>query len=141
MPINTRRVITGGFAAGVALIILNILVQFAVGERIQHDMNAWIPGSADRMKMSGAAIAAGIAMKFVIGIVLIWFYAAVRPRFGPGPRTAFFVAISVWILGAIFFSDFPLMGMISVASYVMLEVMQLVSLLIAALLGAWVYKE
>lgn len=100
-----------------------------------------MPGSTDRMNLSGAAIATGIVMKFIIGIILVWFYAAVRPRFGAGPRTAAYVAICVWILGAIFFSDFPLMGMISVLSYVILEVMQFLSFLVATLVGARIYTE
>jgi hypothetical protein len=141
MSINIRKVITGGLLAGVTIIIFNILGQFVLMDRIQHEMNTWIPGSVDRMNMGTGAIAVGIIMKFVIGIILIWFYAAIRPRFGSGPRTASYVAITVWILGAIFFSDFPLMGMISVASYALLEIMQLVTFLIATLVGASIYSE
>ncbi len=141
MPLNTRKVIIGGLAAGIVIIILNILAQFVLGDRVQHEMNAWMPGSADRMNMSVEAIAAGIVMKFIIGIILVWLYAAVCPRFGAGPRTASYVAVCVWILGAIFFSDFPLMGMISVLSYVILEVMQFLSFLAATLVGARIYTE
>lgn len=141
MPLNIRKVIIGGLVAGIVIIILNILVQFILGDRVQHEMNAWMPGSADRMNMSGAAIAVGIAMKFIIGIILVWIYAAVCPRFGSGARTAAYVAVCVWILGAIFFSDFPLMGMISVLSYVIIEAMQFFSLLVATLVGARVYTE
>jgi uncharacterized membrane protein len=141
MPLNTRKVITGGLVAGIVIIILNVLAQFVLGERVQQEMDAWMPGSADGMTMSVAAIAAGIIMKFIIGIILVWLYAAIRPRFGPGPRTASYVAVCVWILGAIFFSDFPLMGMISVLSYVILEVMQFLSFLVATLVGARIYTE
>jgi hypothetical protein len=141
MSINIRKVFTGGLLAGVIIIIFNILGQFVIMDRIQHEMNTWLPGSVDRMSMGTGAIAAGIIMKFVIGIILIWFYAAIRPRFGPGPRTASYVTITVWILGAIFFSDFPLMGMISVASYALLELMQLLTFLIATLVGASIYSE
>ena len=141
MFLNPRRVIAGGLLAGVIILILNVVAQFVLTDRVQHEMSAWIPGSADRMNMGADAIAAGILMKFLIGIILIWLYAAIRPRFGPGPRTASYVAITVWILGAIFFSDFPLMGMISIASYALLEIMQLVSLLVATLFGARIYSE
>ncbi len=141
MSINPRRVLTGGFLAGVVIIIFNILAQFVIMDRVQREMNAWTPGSADRMAMGAGAIAAGIMMKLAIGIILTWFYAAIRPRFGPGPRTASYVAITVWILGAIFFSDFPLLGMMSATSYALLEIMQLVTFLIATFVGARIYSE
>jgi hypothetical protein len=141
MSLNLRKVTIGGLLAGFVIIILNIVAQLVLMDRVLREMNTWIPGSADHMSMGAGAIAAGIIMKFVIGIILIWLYAAIRPRFGPGPRTASYVALIVWILGAIFFSDFPLMGMMSGASYALLEIMQLVTLLIATLVGAWIYTE
>ena len=141
MSLNSQKVIIGGLLAGVVIFIFNLLAQFILMDRVQQEMNTWIQGSTDQMSMSAGAIAAGIMMKFAIGIMLIWLYAAIRPRFGPGPRTASYVAIVVWILGAIFFSDFPLMGMMSVTSYLLLEIMQFVTLLIATLAGARFYSE
>lgn len=139
--LNTRRVIIGGLVAGIVIILLNILAQFVLVDSVQQEMSAGLPGSADTMTMSVAATAAGIVMKFIIGVILVWLYAAVRPRFGAGPRTAFYVAVCVWILGAIFFSDFLLLGMMSAFSYVILEVMQFLSFLAATLVGAWIYTE
>jgi hypothetical protein len=141
MSLNHRKVITGGLLAGIIIIIINILGQFVLIDRIQQEMNTWMQGSADRIIMGAGAIAAGIIMKLLIGIILIWFYAAIRPRFGPGPRTASYVAITVWILGAIYFSDFPLMGMMSVSSYALLEIMQFITFLIATLVGARIYSD
>jgi hypothetical protein len=41
-----------------------------------------------------------IAM-FLLGLELVWLYAAVRPRFGPGPRTALTVGIVIGVLSAL----------------------------------------
>jgi fatty acid desaturase len=38
-----------------------------------------------------------IAATFLIGFAAIWLYAAIRPRFGPGPRTAVIAGVAVWI--------------------------------------------
>ena len=141
MSINLRRVIPGGLVAGGVIIICNILAQFVLADRVKQEMNSWIPGSVDRMSIGVGVIAASLMMKFVIGIILIWVYAAIRPRFSPGPRTAAYVAIAVWILAAVFFSDFPLMGMMSVTSYILLETLQLFTFLIASLVGAKMYSE
>ncbi len=141
MAINSRKVLTGGLSAGLVLIVFNILAQFVLTGRVQHEMNAWIPGSADRITMGAGPIAAGIILKFVIGILLVWIYAAIRPRMGPGPRTASYAAIFVWTLGAIFFSDFPMMGMMSVLTYAILEMIQLVAFVSAIWVGARSYSE
>lgn len=141
MTINVKRVLIGGLAAGIVLIIINLFAQFMFGNRIRQDMNAWSPGLAERMTMTSAAIATGIILKFAIGILLIWCYAAIRLRFGPGPRTASYSALFVWILGGIFFSDYLMIGMMSTGTYIIVEAFQLLAVLLAAWTGGWIYSE
>ncbi len=139
--INVARIVSSGLLAGAVIIALNVVAQVVLSERLQHEMNAWMPGAADRMQASGAAVPAGIVMKLVIGMVLVWLYAAARPRLGPGPKTASLIALTVWLLAAIFFSDFPLTGMISWTTYAQLEALQLLAFLAAAWVGARLYRE
>lgn len=141
MPINLKKVLAGGVMAGVVLIILNSLAQFVLMNRFQQEMNSWIPGATEHMATGTGVVAAGLILKFVLGTLLIWLYAAIRPRFGAGPRTALYAAVFVWMLGAIFFSDIPMMGMISVVTYLMLEVLQLAAFFIAVWVGARAYSE
>lgn len=119
----------------------NVPAQLLLSERLRDETNAWLPGAADRMQAEGAATVIGLAMKLALGIGLVWLYATARPRLGPGPRTAIHMAVTMWLLGAIFFSDFALTEMISWTTYAMLEAMQLVAFLAAALAGAWVYRD
>jgi hypothetical protein len=139
--IDAPRTLIGGIAAGVVVIALNVPAQLVLGERVQNEMNAWMPGAAERMQASGTAFAAGVVMKLAIGVILVWLYAAARPRLGPGPKTASLMALTVWMLGAIYFSDFALIGMISWGTYGLLEAMQLLAFLAAALVGGWLYRE
>ncbi len=141
MSINFKRVLLGGFAAGIILVIINILVQIIFGNRMQQDVNAWMPGMTERISMSGTAIAFSLIMKFIIGILLIGCYAAIRPRFGPGPRTATYSALFVWVLGGIFFSDYLMIGMLSIGTYMIIEAFQLIAFLLAVLTGARMYTE
>ncbi|HSE60477.1 MAG TPA: hypothetical protein VLA99_17380 [Nitrospiraceae bacterium] len=30
----------------------------------------------------------------------LWLYAAIRPRFGAGPKTALYAGLGVWVLGS-----------------------------------------
>jgi hypothetical protein len=139
--INIANVLTGGLLAGVVIIVLNLAAQLVLGARVQEEMNAWMQGAAARMQPGAAAAAAGLAMKVVIGTILVWLYAVARVRFGSGPKTALRVAVAVWLLAAIFFSDFVLTGMISWTTYALLEGLQLLAFGAAALAGSWLYRE
>ncbi len=141
MSINWKKVLAGGVLAGVVLIILNLLAQFLLMSRFQQEMNSWIPGATERMATGTGVVAVGLILKFVLGTLLVWLYAAIRPRFGAGPRTALYAAVFVWLLGAIFFSDIPMIGMMSVGTYAILELLQLTAFFIAVWIGAWTYSE
>ena len=45
---------------------------------------------------------------FLLGIVAVWLYAAIRPRFGPGPKTAAMAGLAVWFIYSGSFADFHL---------------------------------
>ncbi len=141
MTISLKKLLAGGLTAGIVLIIINLVAQVLLGSRIQKDMDAWIPGLANRITMSTSAVAAGIILKLGIGILLVWLYAVIRPRFGPGLRTAFYSALFVWILGAIYFSDYLMIGMMSVGTYIILEVIQLSGFLLAVWIGGHICSE
>ncbi len=141
MKMNVGKIIAGGLLAGIILIVINVLAQLVLAERVWNEMNAWVPGSSARLPSGSAAVATGVVLKLVIGVLLVWLYAAIRPRFGPGARTATYAAIVVWILGGILFSDFVLTGMISGTTYVLLEGFQLAGLLLASVVGARMYSE
>ena len=36
---------------------------------------------------------------FAMGIAAVWLYAAIRTRFGPGPRTAVLAGFAYWVIG------------------------------------------
>ena len=140
--INLGKTLTSGLVAGAIIIAANVAAQFVLGGRVQRDMDAWLPGAAAQMQPTDtAAIVAGLVMKFVIGTILVWLYAAARVRLGPGPKTASLIAVAVWLLAAIFFSDFALTGMMSWSTYAMLEGLQLVAFVVAGVAGAWLYRE
>src|SRR2546428_12370228 len=46
--------------------------------------------------MSGSAILLFVIFDFLFGIFLIWLCAAIRPRFGAGPRTAVLAGFAIW---------------------------------------------
>ena len=46
--------------------------------------------------VGGSAIGGFVIITFLVGIITVWLYAAIRPRFGPGPGTAVIAALVVW---------------------------------------------
>lgn len=48
--------------------------------------------------IGASAIAVFLLYAFALGLVLVWLYAAIRPRFGAGPRTAIIAGVAVWFL-------------------------------------------
>ena len=90
--INFGRVLFGGFVAGLILnigeFILNGLI---LGPHIEADMKRMgitPPGN-------GFAVLA-VALTFVFGLLAILLYAMIRPGLGPGPKTAFLIALILW---------------------------------------------
>jgi hypothetical protein len=113
---------------------------FIVGDRMKAETEAFKPGLSDQM-MSSSTMVSYIVMDFVLGFALIWTYAAIRPRFGPGIKTASYAAILFWILGGIFLSGYLHMGMMSSGLWFTFAVLGLVNFLLSAWAGAKFYTE
>lgn len=141
MAINTKKVLIGGIAAGVVLNVIDFVANtYILGARMKAASDAFKPGLADQM-MQGSAIASYVVMDFVLGIALVWTYAAIRPRFGPGMRTATYAAVLFWILGGIFNLGYLHMGMMSSGLWLAFAFVALVNFLLAAWAGARFYSE
>lgn len=141
MALNTSKVVAGGLAAGVVLNVIDyITYTIVLVDRVNAQADAFKPGMAASM-MSGSAITVYILTDFIYGLLLVWTYAAIRPRFGPGPRTAMITALLFWILLAFCNASAMLMGMVSVKLWWAESFVMLVNLLIATWVGAMIYKE
>jgi hypothetical protein len=84
-----------------------------------------------------------VVLGFLVGILAIWLYAAIRPRYGAGPGTAVLAGVAAGVL----FGVFPdvawglTLRLIPARVWVEDAVIALVAIVIATLLGAWIYKE
>jgi hypothetical protein len=137
--INGTRVFLGGLLAGVVLIILGF-VSFGL-----YLENLWRPA----LKALGyeAPLSAGfyiwsIIYSLVFGILSVWVYAAIRPRYGAGSKTAVCAGLTVWVLNSLFPNAvFGVMGLFPSNVLLIDSLTSLVIYIVATLLGAWVYKE
>jgi len=95
--INMGRVILGGIVAGIVMDILSFLVDGVwLAPRWAAGMDA-----LGRSEFSTNQLIEFNLLGIVTGIVLIWIYAAIRPRFGAGPMTAIQAAVAVWVIGTL----------------------------------------
>lgn len=136
--INTGRVVLGGLLAGLVFnigeSILNAVVLADAMATLAQDHNMTEPGPA--------AIGVFVLLGFILGIVMVWLYAAVRPRLGPGPKTAAMIGVVVWFLAyVISTAGMVAMGMASANIAVLILVWGFVELVLSALAGGWAYKE
>ena len=141
MAMNTSKVVVGGIISGIVLCVIDFLLQTVVfADRMKAEMDAFKPGMSDAMNNS-SAMWIYIISDLVIGLVLIWTYAAIRPRFGPGPKTAVTAAIMIWITAGVLMSNYLSMGMMSMGTWWMVAIAWLVNLVISAVIGAKFYSE
>lgn len=137
---NIKKVVIGGIVAGVVMNIIDFIVNYILGDRMKAEADAFKPGLAAQM-MSGSAMVSYIIMDLVLGIALVWTYAAIRPRFGPGLRTASFTALLFWLLALIFLAGYRHMGMMSSGLWWSFAFAGLVNFFLSAWAGAKVYTE
>ena len=90
--INTGRVIVGGLAAGVVINAGEVVANMFLFE---EDVAAALDGLG-LAQPDTSAIGWFIAIGFALGIGTAWQYAAMRDRFGPGPRTGVCAGLAVW---------------------------------------------
>ncbi|HJR54401.1 MAG TPA: hypothetical protein VJ982_11905 [Gemmatimonadota bacterium] len=136
--INWGRVIVGGLASGV---VLNL------GEWLLHEviLRERMETAAAEMGMdrpTGADIGIFVAMTFVLGILLIWLYAAIRPRYGPGPKAAIVAGLFGWVLLYAFWFVYNIAWEIFPQDMVGIStIWGLFELPIATMVGGWIYRE
>ena len=136
--INVTRVLLGGLLAG---LVLNI-GEYVLNELILKAQWSVFLAESGMGEYSVAQMAGFTIITFLFGIVLIWIYAAIRPRFGPGPKTAIIAGITMWAIGWLLIgASFITAGMFPTGLIVATIVWGLFEAPIAALAGAWLYQE
>jgi hypothetical protein len=133
---NINRVILAGLLAGIVYFLGDGLVhgvllkqQWAaiLGPQTQQDLHSpvfFLP--YDLLK----------------GLAVMWIYAGIRPRFGPGPKTAVLAGLAGWFLVI----PVALLGLLPMnffsTQFVMLwSVYGVVPMVVGALVGGWIYRE
>ena len=95
---NMGRIILGGIVAGIVLDILGFLVDgILLAPQWTAGMTALGKSGAFTMNQIVSLNLLGLAN----GIFAIWLYAAIRPRYGAGPKAAVFAGLALWVAGVL----------------------------------------
>jgi hypothetical protein len=137
--INVGRLSLGGIVAGIAIDIVDYFVDGVwLGQSWADGM-----GLLGRPGFSQIQIILFNVIGLLTGIVAIWVYAAIRPRFGAGIKTAIIAGLAVWLLTTVFpnAAFMHVMHLFSnhLALYTTLG--GLVEVVFGTVVGASVYKE
>jgi len=138
--INGWRVVLGGLLAGLVL----SLEQGVVNGGILKD--TWAAMASKGLVVTGKELEGARFVVFLAtmagGIILAWFYAAMRPRLGAGLRTSMLVGLMAWLF-MFFMSHVPAAVMMpSMGGWAVTSGLgDLFGYLIAASVAGWVYRE
>jgi apolipoprotein N-acyltransferase len=136
--IRWGRVLAGGLVAGLIINIGESILNVPLaGEELAQALEA-----RNLPPVGGGAIAYFIGMCFLLGILMVWIYAAVRPRLGPGPKTAVIVALLAWFMTLVWSAGAQVaMGIMPLRLTIFGLGWGLVEFIIASLVGAKLYRE
>ena len=136
--INLGRVLLGGLVAGLVLNVGEFLLNDVVlGTQMREFFARYgIPDPG------GPFLIAAVTLTFAVGIVLVFLYALIRSRLGPGVKTAIIAGLILWfgvyvytgVVNGLLFG-IPIKAMSIAILWGLLEY------LLAAIAGGWVYKE
>jgi hypothetical protein len=139
--INHKRVIGGGLAAG---FVMNAGEAALHGGVLGQDAAAQFKAFGVPDTPAGWQLPALVAVTFVLGLASVWLYAAIRPRFGPGSKTALLAGLAVWVLAHLWSGVYlgaGFTGLITPRLAWIPVAWGLVEAPLATLVGAWIYRE
>lgn len=137
--INTARLIAGGIVAGILVNISETVLNTVVLKKPWEDA---MRALGKPMVMNSTALVVWIVWGFVYGILCVWMYTAIRPRFGPGPGTAAKAGFVAWLLAGLLPSvGMANMGIAPTSLLVTSGIWTLVESIIVTIVGAAIYRE
>lgn len=138
--INTGKVVTGGLLAGVVYNLIDFVIN---GVLVKADFaaNATRLGLDPALQESPSLIATWVVIDFLFGILAVFIYAAIRPRFGPGPKTAIYAGLIMWLAVTPIMYGLTQSGFFTMGIFGKMLILTLVNSCLGAVVGAWAYRE
>ena len=139
--INWTSVLLGGLLAGT---VMNAGEAALHGGLLGADAQALYDRYQTSQPGSPVPIVSLILMTYVLGIASVWLYAAIRPRYGAGTRTAVVAGLAVWVIAHLWsgvYLGMGFLGLIPPKLAYLPVVWGLIEAPLGTVAGAWLYKE
>lgn len=136
--INVGGVLKGGAVAGLIMVVSEFILNVPIaGAQMNQEYAA-----RNLLPVAGGQVGQFIAMTFLMGVLTVGLYAAIRPRFGAGPGTAIAAGLLVWSLSYLRMTlTFGILGIHSLGIVVLAVVWSAIEMIVAASVGAYLYTE
>jgi hypothetical protein len=138
--INYPRVLLGGLAAGIVANICDYVTNtILMADDIQRML---VRRNLDPGLLTAPSVAVTwIVVDFVLAFLIVFSYAAARPRLGAGPKTAVTMGLVIYLATTAVVFGFQGMGLITPDVFWKNAALTLVTVILASLTGGAVYKE
>jgi hypothetical protein len=138
--IDNGRVVVGGLAAG---LIMNVVDGVTNGVLIADKWKAQTDMLSPTLmaRTATSSMIGWIVLDFVIGVLIVWLYAAIRPRYGAGPGTAVRAGFMGWLMTHAVFASYVFNGFYSWKLCAAASGAALIGCLAGAYAGGALYKE
>jgi hypothetical protein len=133
--INWSRVLFCGLLAGIIWIVLGSMVTALLGRDF-----AALPNNHLGTPSPGFVLF-NVGLDLLEGISVLWLYAAIRPRYGPGARTAIISAFAWWSIVSLGDAAWCSFGLFPPRTVIPLMIGTLPALILATTAGARFYRE
>ena len=136
--INLTRVLLGGLLAGLVINIGETILNMVV---LGADMEAALV-ARNLPPVGNDAIGSFVVMAFSLGIAIVWLYAAIRTRFGPGVPTAVLAGSAAWFFAYMYpITGEAIMGIFPGRVLAIGAAWGYAEAVLASIAGAWLYTE
>ena len=134
--INWLRVLLCGLVTGGVWTLLSVVLLAVAGEEFMAALRRIGPDH------SSGGVPLTLIANLAAGIWAMWLYAAIRPRYGPGVKTAVIAGFAWWFLQSLQSAKWvTLVGALSNLNLYPIAAATLVAMILAVVVGAWMYQD
>lgn len=134
---NTKRIILGGLAAGLVMNVLDFVTNVVLYGEQWRDIYRALGLPTE----NPAVPAFWISFDFFSGLLIAFLYAAMRPRFGAGPRAALVAALVVTGVCHLTLFSHIADGVFPAVLLLKCGALELVSAILGGLVAGRLYRE